>query len=203
MAVRFNLDKFNHVRQSYISYISTGKSSTDMLQLFAAYKPYLEADEEVRNVQRSIKSKKEADRRRAEEQRDIAKTASTTKKEQRASSSDKRKRRVPSSPIRKNHVHMSPAVGRLNDVKNYDDLKSLMSSSFLETLKSDDDLAVMRSTIVRYTVNHEDERSAWLKKAEQRRVSLQIKVVPKHNEKYINPKAIIIPTPMGGQNKRY
>ena len=203
MAVRFNLDKFYQVRQSYIAYISSGKSTTDMLQLFAAYKPYLEADEEVRNIQKSIKSQKVAERRRAEEQKVVAKSAKTAKKEKRGSSLTKSKRGLSLSPLKKHRIHMSPVVRRLHDVNTFEDLKSLMSSSFLETLKSNDDLAVMRSTVVRCTDNHEDERQAWLKMVEQRRVSLQTKVAPKHNENYINPKAVFIPTPMGGQNKRY
>ena len=46
-----------------------------MLQNFAAYKPYLEADEEIRNIQRAIKSQKEAERRCLEEQKQAAKEA--------------------------------------------------------------------------------------------------------------------------------
>ena len=67
MAVRFNLDKFKQVKQSYIEYLNSGKFSVDMVQLFAAYKQYLDVDEEVRNLQKSIKSRQEAEKRRAEE----------------------------------------------------------------------------------------------------------------------------------------
>ena len=45
MAVRFDLKKFETIKQAYIAYLQTGKCNTDMLQNFAAYKPYLEADE--------------------------------------------------------------------------------------------------------------------------------------------------------------
>ena len=69
MAVRFNLDKFQTIKLAYIAYISTGKCTADMLQNFAAYKPYLEADEEIKNIQREIKSRKAEERRRIEEQK--------------------------------------------------------------------------------------------------------------------------------------
>lgn len=218
MAVRFDLKKFETIKLAYIAYLQTGKCNTDMLQNFAAYKPYLEADEEIRNIQRAIKSQKEAERRRIEEQRRVAKEAAKAAQEAAQAAKppkkEKKGKRVtesagnydwnaPQRRVQRVRVHVSPIAKRLQDVNTFDDLKHLMGTSFIDTVKSDNDFAVLKSTIVRCTENHEGERKEWLKTIEQRKPSLQRETSPTHNINYVNPKAVIIPTPMGGQNKRY
>ena len=76
MAIRFNIDKFQVIKQAYIEYITSGRCSTDMLQNFAAYKPYFDADKELQNTIRDIRSLKDAERKQAEKlQREILRHA--------------------------------------------------------------------------------------------------------------------------------
>jgi hypothetical protein len=69
MAVRFNLRKYEAIKQAYLEYLRKGKIDKDMLQNFATYKSYLEVDEEICNLQQTIKSLKEAEKKRFEEQK--------------------------------------------------------------------------------------------------------------------------------------
>ena len=98
---------------------------------------------------------------------------------------------------------VSPVASRLREVKTFEDLKSLMSSSFIETVKSTDQLVVLRSTINRCTKEHEEAKDRYLKIVEERKAILQSKTPPKRSVNFENPRAVIISTPMGGQNKRY
>ncbi len=219
MAVRFDLKKFETIKQAYLDYLEKGKCNTDMLQNFAAYKPYLDADEEIRNIQRAIKSQKEAERRRLEEQKQAAKEAAkaaqkAAQEAKAAKKQAKKQKRVtesagnfnwdaPQPPVRRPRVHLSPIAKKLQDVNTYDDLKFLMNSSFLDTIKKDDDFAVLKSAIIRCTKGHEDDKKLWFKTIEQRKLALQQKISPTHNINYVRPKPVIIYTPQGGQNKRY
>ena len=69
MALRLDLNKFQAIKQAYLEYVKTGKCSMGMLQNFAAYKPYLEADVDIQNIKKEIKSKEAAEIRRIEEQK--------------------------------------------------------------------------------------------------------------------------------------
>ena len=72
MAIRFDLKKFQEIKEAYIEYVTYGKSTPDMLQKFAAYKPYLDADKDIQNKLREIKSQKDAERSRVEKQKQEA-----------------------------------------------------------------------------------------------------------------------------------
>lgn len=72
MAIRFDLDKFQIIKQAFIEYATSGKCSIDMLQNFSAYKPYLDADKDLQNKLREIKYQKDAERSRVEKQKQEA-----------------------------------------------------------------------------------------------------------------------------------
>ena len=247
MALRLDLNKFQAIKQAYLEYVKTGRCTADMLQNFAAYKPYLDADREIRDTKQAVKSQKEAERRRLEEQRRAEKKRPGEQKQaERRRKSEKnkvktqrynenikddlakinakweatkaviapKKKRVtesaggydwdaPHPRVKKVRGRISPIVQRIQDVNTYDDLKHLMNSSFLDTIKKSDDFAVLKSAIIRCSKDHIDDQKQWLKILEQRKMALQQKTNPTHNINYIPPKPVIISIPMGGQNKRY
>ena len=227
MAIRFDLKKFQEIKEAYIDYVTFGKSTPDLLQKFAAYKPYLDADKDIQNKLREIKSQKDAERSRVEKQKQEAlkrleaereakkqkqkaiaeakKTAKATKKRDKDVSFyiGGRVENIRHNQPRRIRGRISPVAIRLMEVKTFEDLKSLMSSSFLETVKSPDQLVVLRSTIIRCTRDHEVEKEAYLKIVEQRKIALKSKTPPKGSDNFVNPRAVFISTPMGGQNKRY
>lgn len=227
MAIRFDLKKFQEIKQAYIDYVTSNKSTPDMLQKFAAYKPYLDADKDIQNKLREIKSQKDAERSRVEKQKQEAlkrleaereakkqkqkaiaeakKTAKITKKRDKEVSfyTGGRVENIRHNQPRRIRGRVSPVASRLMEVKTFEDLKSLMSSSFIETVKSSDQLVVLRSTIIRCTKEHEEAKDRYLKIVEERKAILQSKTPPKRSVNFENPRAVIFSTPMGGQNKRY
>lgn len=76
MAIRFDLKKFEAIKQNYLNYIKSGKCTADMLQYFATYKLYLDADKEIREIIQTVKSQKEAERKRNAEQKKQCRNAS-------------------------------------------------------------------------------------------------------------------------------
>jgi hypothetical protein len=229
MAIRFDLKKFHEIKEAYIEYVTYGKSTPDMLQKFAAYKPYLDADKDIQNKLREIKSQKDAERSRVEKQKQEAlkrleaereakkqkqkaiaeakKTAKIRKKRDKEVSfyTGGRVENIRHNQPRRIRGRVSPIASRLMEVKSFEDLKSLMSSSFIETVKSSDQLMLLRSAVIRCTKNHETEKEEFLKILEKRKSQLQDRanIVLKPKELCENPRAVFISTPMGGLNKHY
>lgn len=57
MAVRFDIKKYEQIKEAYLKYLSTGLANPIELRNFDAYKVYLEADKEVKAHKASIKKK--------------------------------------------------------------------------------------------------------------------------------------------------
>lgn len=228
MAIRFDIKVFEQVKTTYMYYLKTGRVDNQQdLGKFDTYKPYLEADKEIKNLRKEIKSQKDAERSRVEKQKQEAlkrleaekeakkqklkaiaeakKIAKATKKRDKEVSfyTGGRVENLRCNQPRRIRSRVSPVASRLMDVKTFEDLKSLMSSSFIETVKSTDQLVVLRSTIIRCTKEHEEAKERYLKIVEDRKATLQSKTPPKRSENYENPRAVIFSTPMGGLNKRY
>ena len=226
MAIRFDIKVFEQVKTAYMYYLETGRVENQQdLGKFDTYKPYLDADKEIQNLRKEIKSQKDAERRRIEEQRKAelkrAEEARLTKKAaliawqtkqiaEKAERERKRAEKVRAEIAQRAHarrmrMRISPFASRLNDVSTFEDLKSLMNSSFVETVKSTDQLMLLRSAVIRCTKNHETEKEVFLKILEKRQSQLQDRanMVIKPKELCENPRAVFISTPMGGQNKRY
>lgn len=73
MAIRFDLKVFEQVKTAYMYYLETGRVENQQdLGKFDTYKPYLDADKEIQNLRKEIKSQKEVERRRVEQQKQEA-----------------------------------------------------------------------------------------------------------------------------------
>jgi hypothetical protein len=230
MAIRFDIKVFEQVKTTYMYYLKTGRVDNQQdLGKFDTYKPYLEADKEIKNLRKEIKSQKDAERSRVEKQKrealkrleaekeakkqklkaiaEAKKIAKATKKRDKEVSfyTGGRVENLRRNQPRRIRGRVSPVASRLMDVKTFEDLKSLMSSSFIETVKSSDQLMLLRSAVIRCTKNHETEKEEFLKILEKRKSQLQDRanIVLKPKELCENPRAVFISTPMGGQNKRY
>lgn len=72
MAIRFDIDKYNKVRDSYLAYIRDGKVDAQLSPLYDTYKTYWANDTEVKKAEQAYKLKKKAEdekRRKIAEQR--------------------------------------------------------------------------------------------------------------------------------------
>ncbi len=58
MAVRFDIDKYNKVRDSYISYLGGAKVDTQFISLYDTYKAYWQNDPEVKAAEQAQKERK-------------------------------------------------------------------------------------------------------------------------------------------------
>lgn len=58
MAVRFDIDKYNKVRDSYLAYIRDGKIDAQLLPLYDTYKVYWQNDPEVKVAEKALKERK-------------------------------------------------------------------------------------------------------------------------------------------------
>lgn len=65
MAVRFDIDKYNKVRDSYLAYIRVGKIDALLSPLYDTYKVYWQNDPEVKAAEQALKERK----RQEEEER--------------------------------------------------------------------------------------------------------------------------------------
>lgn len=61
MAIRFDIDKYNKIRDSYLAYIRDGKVDTQLSPLYETYKAYWANDTEVKEAEQQLKLKREQD----------------------------------------------------------------------------------------------------------------------------------------------
>ena len=61
MAIRFDIDKYNKIRDSYLAYIRDGKIDTLLSPLYETYKAYWANDTEVKEAEQQSKLKREQD----------------------------------------------------------------------------------------------------------------------------------------------
>lgn len=61
MAIRFDIDKYNKIRDSYLAYIRDGKVDTQLSPLYETYKAYWANDPEVKEAELQLKLKREQD----------------------------------------------------------------------------------------------------------------------------------------------
>lgn len=59
MAVRFDIDKYNKVRDSYLAYIRVGKIDALLSPLYDTYKVYWQNDPEVKAAEKALKERRE------------------------------------------------------------------------------------------------------------------------------------------------
>lgn len=57
MAIRFDIDKYQKVRESYISYLGGTPVNAQMLLLYETYKAYWQNDPEVKKAEQALKTK--------------------------------------------------------------------------------------------------------------------------------------------------
>lgn len=164
-----------------------------------------EAKQEKIAAKRAEKEAKRAKKEARKAKKEAKKIAQTSFKKDIAFYSGGVTRDIQRAQPRRIRGQVSPVANRLSEVKTFDDLKSLMCSSFVETVKTTGQLSVLRSTIIRYTKDHQEEQDAYLKIVAQRKDQLEAKtnVTHKPKEECKNPRAVIFTTPMGGLNKRY
>ena len=58
MAVRFDIDKYNKVRDSYLAYIKVGKIDAQLSPLYDTYKVYWQNDPEVKTAEQALRERK-------------------------------------------------------------------------------------------------------------------------------------------------
>ncbi len=69
MAIRFDIDKYNKIRDSYLAYIRDGKVDAQLSPLYETYKAYWTNDTEVKKAEQEYKQKEKAE---SEKRRKIA-----------------------------------------------------------------------------------------------------------------------------------
>ena len=70
MAIRFDIKKYEKVKQAYISQLSGVICPPDMRQCFPSYMMYLESDKDVLEAKAKIRAQKQQSEQKLEKQRE-------------------------------------------------------------------------------------------------------------------------------------